>query len=109
MSTIEIGLPVFDETLVREALRMDHHINDGKEITSEEIDRDLARYRTEWQQYKASGKTEPFVPSGVPVDRIWHAHMCVPQQYGPDCETYFGRMLEHSVDICLGHLPLPTR
>jgi hypothetical protein len=100
MSTIEKDLPTFDDTLVRAALQIDHHLNDGKAITSEEIDRDLARYRTEWQQYKASGATDPFVPSGTAVDRVWHAHMCVPQQYGPDCQAYFGRMLEHSALTC---------
>lgn len=107
MSTIaevSVAVPTFDEELIQAALLVDHHLNHGRPITSDEMESSLAQYKREWQRHLARGATESFVPSTLDVDRVWHAHMCVPQQYAQDCIEYFGFMLEHSAPRCVCEL-----
>lgn len=58
-----------------------------------EADRDVALYRC-FLKLCAWYPGEPVVPSRA-IDAVWHAHILDTAKYLADCETAFGRFMDH--------------
>lgn len=97
-----VPLPTFDLHRVEEALRLCHHIFGGKPMTQVEINEAVNAYRHFLHDHKVAGMPEQFTVPTLMVDRVWHVHMCETEQYAADCNTYFGKMLNHASHICEG-------
>lgn len=92
--------PTFDLHKVEWALKFNHVLFNGTQMSDAEIATAIRLYRHFLRDHKAAGMPERFEVPSLVVDRVWHTHMCETEQYARDCQGYFGKMLHHRGEIC---------
>ncbi|MFD0360761.1 hypothetical protein ACFQZZ_04785 [Nocardia sp. GCM10030253] len=98
----------FDTTNLEENLRWGHLFWPGSSaLTEDQIADRVERYRASLQRYRASGMQGNYLPDDLEVDSAWHAHQCDPVGYLEFCNTYFGGILAHNVQLCVCNLVDP--
>jgi hypothetical protein len=95
-----VQLPGFDLHKVEEALKKNHLLFNGTQLSEAEIQQGIAEYRQFLAEHKTAGMPDRFEVPSLLVDRVWHTHMCETEQYSRDCQVYFGRMFHHRSEIC---------
>lgn len=106
-AAIALSLPTFDLHNVEAALKVNHHIFGGQELSESQIEQAISNYRYFLAHHKSAGMPDQFEVPTYLVDRVWHTHMCETRQYEEDCLSFFGKMFHHSSGMCNGGLGGP--
>jgi hypothetical protein len=85
--------PIDDLDLEPIVYKLTHPETGEKGLTLEQADRGVELYRCFLKLCKRYPNT-PIVPSRQ-IDQIWHAHISDTAKYRVDCDTIFGRPLDH--------------